>query len=124
MNWYKLADKSIRDIAWDPNPKDTQDNWDVRMKDSDLNALMLKMYQLGVGPENVDEEDVDEAFLDLKEKSGDLGMWKYIERHQPDYLEDLRIKAEKGYTKFYNDLKAGEEGQILFRIKYKTQNRS
>ena len=69
MNWYtRIADKSIRDIAWDPNPKDTQDNWDNAMKESDLNALMLRLYQMEVDPDLIDEEDVDDAFLQLKDQ--------------------------------------------------------
>jgi hypothetical protein len=112
MNWYKMA-KSLRDIALDPNEDSKDDNWDKVHMDSDLNAIMMRMYRSHVHPETVDETDVDKAITELKSDEVEgKGMWRKLSIEMPEYIDDLKAKAEKKYPSFYEETKKAEEGVV------------
>jgi len=110
MNWYKIA-KDLKDIALDPTEESSKDNWESVHMDSDLNAIMMRMYRLHIHPEGLEESDVQRALSDLKGDDED-GMWRTLSIKKPDYIEELVRKAEKKYPNFYEKTKKAEEGVV------------
>lgn len=116
MSWYKKA-KDLQELIWNPDPDTKKDNYVEQHLESDIKAVMEKMYQDNPDNPKVDKDlAFSKAIKGLSEVGGDFSMWRFfIEKNEDDpssnegkYLEKVKKIIDKKYDKFYSGRKKKE----------------